>query len=440
MTNKFDYVISHFCRIFGLVPGEVEIGYGDDAAKINIRRGRVAYFETRQKLALDAVVHKQWDGVTIPFLLDTADAEILEIRDGRAEINFDIIASSFFMLSGWQEYACDVRDEHGRFPFAESLQSRFNLVEVPVVNYYFDILKTAVETVYNRKLAPAPWGDHSFVTCLTHDIDKCRTGWLEGGAQGLRRWRPWPLLRFGLQALFAKDDWFNFETMLDIERRFQAHASYYFLCRKGKARDETTSDYDIEDPKFRRVFELIQQQGSEIGVHGSYGAHASIEQLVQDIIRLNHSAHGNRFHYLMYDVRSTPRLLHEAGFKYDSTLGFSEHFGFRNGICFPFYLYDIENDRPLDVLEIPLHLMDGTLQNPAYMGVPQSEVLERTAGMIQEVRKFGGCFTILWHNTHYSECKYAGWRDVLLELMEYCQAQGSPFFSGKEIFELYTRA
>lgn len=64
---------------------------------------------------------------------------------------------------------------------------------------------------------------------------------------------------------------------------------------------------------------------------------------------------GFRTHYLHFNYQQSFPFLEEAGIKYDSTsLGYWEHIGFRAGISFPFYPFNIAENRPFRVLEIPL--------------------------------------------------------------------------------------
>lgn len=72
-----------------------------------------------------------------------------------------------------------------------------------------------------------------------------------------------------------------------------------------------------------------------------------------------------RQHYLHYDIRVTPAVHAEAGFKYDSTLGFNDNVGFRFGTCYPWYLYDLKEKKEVSVIEIPLIVQDGAMLNQA---------------------------------------------------------------------------
>ena len=49
---------------------------------------------------------------------------------------------------------------------------------------------------------------------------------------------------------------------------------------------------------------------------------------------------GYRNHYLRFKLPETWKYLADAGFEYDTTLGYSNALGYRNGMCHPFRPYD----------------------------------------------------------------------------------------------------
>ena len=53
----------------------------------------------------------------------------------------------------------------------------------------------------------------------------------------------------------------------------------------------------------------------------------------------------------------------------DSTLGWAERPGFRSGFSFPYRLYDLGRERAHSLVEVPLVLMDGTLDAAHYLGL-----------------------------------------------------------------------
>ena len=82
--------------------------------------------------------------------------------------------------------------------------------------------------------------------------------------------------------------------------------------------------------------------------------------------------------------------------RYDSTLGYADREGFRCGTCMAYPLYDLQQDRPLNVWERPLIVMDGTLQ--AYRGLTLDQALQSMKQLFGRSMAVGGDFVLLWHN------------------------------------------
>ena len=202
------------------------------------------------------------------------------------------------------------------------------------------------------------------------------------------------------------------------------HFITYEDITESRRAEETLRE---SEEKFRKIFNEIVTSGSEAGLHASAMTHKDISLFNQDLNRMNHPVNGVRFHFLLYDHQTTPFILDKAGIKYDSSLGFAEQFGFRNSFCFPFQPYDIRNDKPFDFYEIPLVLMDGTLQK--YLSLSPLEAMNNLSDLILEIKRFKGCFTLLWHNTHFTEYKYAGWKEVFIQISELCKKENSLFLT-----------
>ena len=81
-------------------------------------------------------------------------------------------------------------------------------------------------------------------------------------------------------------------------------------------------------------------------------------------------------------ARGTSRRSPSSGFAYDSSLGFGGAPGFRAGIAHPFRPWDFEHDRPLDLVEIPLAVMDVTLAEPRYLGLSVKEAERRLLALL----------------------------------------------------------
>jgi hypothetical protein len=435
MKNKYNYFLDAFKRSY-LIEHLPEIGYGNLSSNISIKQSVPEdFFNKKVAVNAEEVVWKEWKNTRIPFLFDSIDDEVISFNGKSVIINFDIVASGFYLLSGYQELDKSKRDNLGRFLYSESIQHKLGITAIPVVNYYFDILKTAIEKVHGISLKPKYSVDGDFKVCLTHDIDNCSNGWLEGSAWAVKNkkyFAPFSLLyqRFIKQ----KDIWYNFETLLDIEKQYDAKSSFYFLCKKGKYLGKSNADYHISNHKFQKVFRKIRASGSEVGIHGSFGTHSNLELLKKDIEVLNQPVLGGRFHFLEFEMDLTPHILEQAGLKYDSTLSFAEHIGFRNSCCTPFPLFNFKENRTSSVLEIPLNIMDGTLSGKSYMNLSPEQSIESVKSLIEEVHKFNGVLTILWHNTYYSDYKYKGWREIMEKILQICKQKNAQIISAESVY------
>jgi hypothetical protein len=440
MQNKLDYVLKNFYAIYHLNPAQYEIGYGlKSTGKVKVMENHNDFFNRIQELDFESIVWSEWKGSKIPFLFGGVAelAQIITREKDSVIINADIIASSFYFLSNWQEYTCKNKDHYGRFPYAESIQFKLGIIDKPIVNYYFDILKTALEIAYNKPIINPDWVGKPFAVCLTHDIDECESAWKQGSYRELIRGNVFSPFKLISKKVFANDDWFNFQTILDIEKRYDANSSFYFLPRQCVQNGIKNADYNIRHPKFKKVFETIRAHGSEVGLHGSVGTHDNTDALRADKSQIGFPVSGGRFHFLLYDAVQSPEVLQKANFIYDSSLGFAEHYGFRNSICHPFTLFDIKNDQSANVLEIPLVMMDRTLSS--YLKSGKVDAVEKTATLIAEIEKFGGCFTLLWHNQYFSDYKYSGWREVFEKILQLCKEKNGWLSSGQNIANYFER-
>ena len=146
MQPEIKYVLAYFRDLYR-IPGEIDIGYGTTDCKINIAGGDLSYFGRLVPYPTNGMIRKEWQGKQIPFLFDASDSPpVFSINDGKAFIHYDILASAFFFLSGWQEQVYMRQHSALRYPYRESLQKKLGISQIPVVNYYFDILNTAIRS------------------------------------------------------------------------------------------------------------------------------------------------------------------------------------------------------------------------------------------------------------------------------------------------------
>ncbi len=326
-----------------------------------------------------------------------------------------------------EEYA-GRKDEYGRF--LHRFSERRDALD-PVVSRYL---------VTNGLLNPSWPDDHKFAACLTHDIDFIYPTWretLEATRRHLVRSDPKGAVR-ALLAKMSRDasrsPYCTFDAITKIEAAYEAKSSFYF-----KATATATLMDRFYDPMDLTVnFGRIVDAGSEIGLHLGYYSYDNADEMRKEKQRLekvlNRKIVGVRVHDLRFAVPTTWRLLADVGFKYDTTFGYDDMPGFRNGMAHPFKPYDLTTQAEIDILEIPLVVMDKTLEdlglsNPWNIVNRLVEVTERNKGVI----------TILWHNDRFEKDSRAPWIRLYERILSTLKERNAWMTSAEEICNYWLR-
>ena len=103
-----------------------------------------------------------WVNEDLPFICIKGDKEVV--------FNGDIISSSFFMLSRWEERMIQEKDVHGRFRFIDSIAYKHNFITIPIVDEYAMILRKYLQLLFQN----TDLGNNKFSIKLSHDIDDIR--------------------------------------------------------------------------------------------------------------------------------------------------------------------------------------------------------------------------------------------------------------------------
>jgi hypothetical protein len=90
--------------------------------------------------------------------------------------------------------------------------------------------------------------------------------------------------------------------------------------------------------------------------------------------------------------------------------------GFRNSYGLPFQPYHFKEKKAYNFIEIPLHMMDRTLEQ--YMKIPVGQTADRIISFFEKNNK--NCvLSILWHNTFFTNYLYRGYLDEYKKLLAY---------------------
>jgi len=376
--------------------------------------GQIRFPLACSELQMDRVVRKTWYGdppaefrglvpdFILPFCTRESTAgQPLFTVEGPQQFSCteDILASIVLTLSCFEEIGSPARDTHERFPASASMAFRHNYLDRPIVDEYGLALQQILRIVMPG-WQPAP---RSLRVKITHDVDRIGIPFSLKSAIGhlVRRHAPLLCLRdflslgTGVEPAFLKQ--VRDVCQLPMERN--VHSTVYWMASMPGAFD---SGYDLADARIARVMRWARDQGIEMGVHPGYDtflAPALLQEQVQRCRKaLQSNGIGGRQHYLRWCPET---WLHweQCGLLYDSSVGFVQRAGFRAGTCVPYLPWLWEENRPADLLEIPLVVMDGTLLSPDCMALEPGQVQGVVESLRQHCAAVGGVFTLLWHNT-----------------------------------------
>ena len=163
----------------------------------------------------------------------------------------------------------------------------------------------------------------------------------------------------------------NFRQIMELEEKYGAKSTFCFLTLDSENEDFTFSIEEL-DGELGHILDYGWEVGLNVG-HEAYNNPTEIKRKKQKLEKvLKKEVNGYRNHYLRFKTPKTGDLLAEAVLSYDSTFGHHDCTGFRNGMCHPFSPYNLKTGKEIDILEIPLSIMDTTLFNQIYLDFKQA--------------------------------------------------------------------
>ncbi len=298
-----------------------------------------------------------------------------------------------------------------------------------------------------REIPPVPEG-YKFIACLTHDVDQPRIrphffdhtmfGFLLRAllvspldfVRGRKSFRQL-IANYGaaLSLPFAylglgRDPWDRFDRYLAIEE--EAASTFFVIPFKSEPGEDA---YGRKQPKRAAAYDLtdiadnirtLLERGREVGAHGidawrdSRKGRAELERVRQFT---SETEIGVRMHWLYFGEQSF-RLLEEAGYSYDSTIGYNGAIGYHAGTSQVFKPLGVER-----LLELPMHVMDTAMFFPSHMNLSPKEAEERVDRLIENAVRFGGVLTINWHDRSIAPERC--WDQFYIELVEKLRKRGA---------------
>lgn len=431
--------IEYVCRLMSSIFQVEFISVVDDSFESNNKKV-VYYFSgssSKLDLADNSLLIRQnqqlWDSYLRHEVIGKASIEklILSLSKKRSEDftgaagDEDIFFAIIFLISRYEEvFSAFETDQHGRFCYRHDTLASGG-IDVPIVNR---LLREFTETVSRRYRVPIRYRQVRPVAVISHDIDHPfyykklineASYFFKSVFNQNKNYEQGRFRKALLHAVRLEEDPYDTYAYLNREESGRQIKSTFFLLMSRESR------WGLDLKKYRRRLRMLVRHGHEIALHPGYDSFNDFDltkkekQKVRDLS--DERPVGTRSHFLRFETPGTCLLREELGFSYDSTLGFAEQAGFRGGVCTPFKVFDPLNRRELDILEIPLAIMDGVLRD--HMQLSPEQGLDKIREIVDNVHALNGVVVFNWHNSFFLGAGQA-WKIVYEKSLDYLCERG----------------
>lgn len=344
------------------------------------------------------------------------------VEEERTLCGLDILASTFFMLSRWEEYVLGRKDT-GKCNEEELLCVKAGYARVPIVHVYEEFLKSllneaGIEVNFCRK----------FTIKTTHDVDRCYlTGWGElfGNAKYIyvngNKQLAWKIVKdyIWLKTHF-KNPFDTYEFFMDCAEQLGIKDEFYFKCCEA---NETGKTYQIGDKEVQRFIKCIKNRKHIIGFHPSENTYANPSQFAKEVERFINGTQSTSLtgrNHMLLITAATFRDWEKAQAEYVSNYGYQSRNGFRCGIAVPFSVFDFEKRKKMNIKEIPFEIMD-TVMLRCKPNLKES--IDDIKGIVEIVSNHCGILCTNWHSNVYNMRAMVSYKQVYLSMIDYIRKE-----------------
>jgi hypothetical protein len=332
----------------------------------------------------------------------------------------DTIATIFYMVNCIQEInpKDDDLDQFGRYKFESSYQSRFNLIEK-------NIVQQEIDTFCNEHDIKGTKEKSTFF--VSHDIDTIYGSIFQDGFWALKKMKLDVILKLIGLELIRKPHWRNIDKIIKIDSEYDVRSTFFWLVNNGKGTQNImNADYNIH--KEQDLIKLVNQSGFTNGLHKSCSEMSINEELEKG----NLISNFNRYHFLNFAPHTDWTKISDSKIELDCSLGFAEHYGFRNSYGKAFQPFDIKNNKPYDFVEAPLNFMDGTFHK--YMKISTNKISNIIINFFEN--NPSNCdFSLLWHNTYFTNYKYNSFIQEYKKVLAYIYENKIGYLTPNELIK-----
>lgn len=346
---------------------------------------------------------------------------IFPVYNQRSLMPFDVFAAVFYLITRYEEYLPQVRDQYGRFTPESSCLFGMGMLDKPIVDIWIYELaeRLHIERVNKHRC---------YAFQPTYDVDAAWSYLHKGffrtvGAYGRDILKgQWEEIGHRNRVIFKheRDPFDSFDYQFQLQEEYHLKPIYFIHCGDYDTNDKSIS---IRKDAFRALIKRIGDY-ADVGIHPSFSSYLDPKRLQTEVERLssvlNREVTKSRQHFLRMTMPRSYQRLIELDIHDDYTMGYASQIGFRAGTATAFRFYDLESDTVTSLTIHPFAVMDGTLKD--YLNLSITDSYNTISKVVDEVRKVDGTFIYLTHNeTLGGEKRWVGWPEMYRKIIECAQ-------------------
>ena len=290
--------------------------------------------------------------------------------DENSALPFDLFAAAFFLMSRYEEYQPFVADDLGRFRSSQSLASKHNFLQLPLVDLWFERFSSIWHAFFETTPPESVPSKRSLVVEVPELFAYKHKSIFRSFTEGVQDFFS---LRFTsvfdrVMVLLGvrEDPLANLHSWIELTQQQSSDVRFFALYAALGIHDRSLS-----------MFNAAHQQGiKSISDYAPTAPLASFESslnesmLGADIARFTDLIHrpvtAIRQHKLALRFPHSYRLFASLGIKNDYSMQYADTPGFRASTAFPFRFYDLGDEQQTPLTINPICLSETHIRDQRY--------------------------------------------------------------------------
>ncbi len=416
ITHRLDYAFKHICtRILG-----VKVEFTSVIEEFIAHQGpKLSY--GKQPMGNEFFV--QSHGLLTEQGFDDVDISVMEWDDtigffptsGKSHLPFDIFSAAFYLLSRYEEYLPQVKDELGRYTAKQSLAYKKGFLDKPVVDQWAYKFAKLLQSHYaDVDLPQRNFRIHHLVDA-SRPFSYAQRGPLRnigGYARDLIKFRLKKIAdRTRVLLKLRKDPYNTFSWIVNVLKQTEVKFTVFFLLGDGFTFRES---FNTKREKFRMLIKLIGDY-TEVGLIFSFHSLDRFEELKDEKKRMEELTHrevtSTMIAKSLIALPNRYRDLLELEVQSDYSMFYEDTLGFRAGTCTPFLFYDLDYEIKTPLIVHPVIGSTCILENNS-----RSEIQPQIDALKDSISKVNGIFSMFLSNKDFiSSRENSYWRSLVTE-------------------------